>query len=207
MSRVNKDTRLHIFLLLSLTAIGVWSFIGCFDLLTWGLEAFPAVAGVVALILIYRKFRFTNLVYVLIWLHAIILFVGAHYTYARMPLFNWIRDTFELSRNHYDRVGHIFQGFVPAMIAREVLLRTSPLKKGRWLFFIVVCICAAISAFYEVLEWIAAVVNEDATVGFLAMQGDVWDTQKDIALCFVGAVLGLVCFGRLHDKQLYKIKK
>ncbi|MHC4762390.1 MAG: DUF2238 domain-containing protein [Planctomycetota bacterium] len=167
MNQSTKEMRLHIFLLAALVLIFIWSLIDCFDLLTWGLEAFPAVIGLSILILVYRKFRFTNLVYFLIWIHAVILLIGAHYTYARMPLFNWIRDAFELSRNHYDRLGHIAQGFVPAMIARELLLRKSPLERGKWLFFIVVCICLAISAFYELLEWTAAVISAEASQSFL----------------------------------------
>jgi putative membrane protein len=207
MNQSAKEIKLHIFLLAALVLIFVWSFIGCFDLLTWALEAFPAVVGIAILILVYRRFRFTNLVYFLIWLHAIILLIGAHYTYARVPLFNWIRDTFELSRNHYDRLGHIAQGFVPAMIARELLLRKSPLEKGKWLFFIVICICLAISAFYELLEWTAAVVSAEASQAFLGLQGDNWDTQKDMALCLAGAVAALLLLAKSHDKKLEKLKR
>ncbi len=202
MSPVTKDTKLHIFLLLTLTAVGLWSFIGCYDLITWVLEAFPAIAGVVILICVYRKFRLTNLAYILIWIHAIVLFVGAHYTYSRMPLFNWIRDVFELSRNHYDRVGHVFQGFVPAIIARELLLRKTKLERGGWLFFIVVSICMAISAVYELFEWAVTIIAADKMVSFLATQGDPWDTQKDMALCLVGAILALLSLSKLHDRQL-----
>ena len=175
------------------------------NLFTWFLEALPAIAGVLILLLSYKRFRLTNLAYVLIWIHAIILLVGAHYTYARVPVFDWLRDTFDLGRNHYDRIGHIAQGFVPAILAREVLLRTSPLKKGKWLFFIVVCICLAISASYELLEWSVAAVTGTAADMFLGTQGDVWDTQKDMALCFLGAVVALVALGRAHDRSLDKI--
>jgi putative membrane protein len=184
----------------------VWSFIGCFDLFTWGLEVMPVVIGVAILMLVYRRFRFTNLVYVLIWLHAIILLVGAHYTYARVPLFNWIRDAFELSRNHYDRLGHFVQGFVPALVAREVLLRQSPLQRGGWLFSTVVCFCLAVSAFYEIFEGIVGVLAQDDAAAFLATQGDVWDTQKDMALCLAGAVIALLTLGRLHDAALKKLE-
>lgn len=206
MNQSAKEIRLHIFLLAALVLIFIWSFIGCFDLLTWALEAFPAVIGLLLLILVYRRFRFTSLVYFLIWLHAIILLIGAHYTYARMPLFNWIRDAFHLTRNHYDRLGHIAQGFVPAMIARELLLRKSPLERGKWLFFIVVCICLAISAFYELLEWSAAVISAEASQAFLGLQGDNWDTQKDMALCLAGAVAALLLLAKSHDKKLEKLK-
>jgi putative membrane protein len=206
MNQSTKEMRLHIFLLATLVLIFAWSLIGCFDLLTWGLEAFPAIIGLSILISVYRKFRLTNLVYFLIWIHVIILLIGAHYTYARMPLFNWIRDAFELSRNHYDRLGHVAQGFVPAMIARELLLRKSPLERGKWLFFIVVCICLAISAFYELLEWTAAVISAEASQSFLGLQGDNWDTQKDMALCLAGAVAALLLLRKRHDRALGKLE-
>lgn len=193
---------MHVFLLLSLGPVFLWSLIGCFDFFTWLLEALPAVIGIAILVTVYKKFRLTNLTYVLIWIHAIILLVGAHYTYARMPLFDWIKEVFELSRNHYDRLGHVAQGFVPAVIARELLLRKSPLQRGKWLFFIVICICLAISASYELLEWLAAVTSADQAVAFLATQGDDWDTQKDMALCLAGAVAALLTLGRLHDRAL-----
>ena len=206
MGQTTRDKRLHIFLLLSLAAVFIWSFVGCFDLFTWFLEALPAVIGAAILISVYRKFRFTGLTYILIWLHAIILLIGAHYTYCRMPLFSWIRDTFELSRNHYDRIGHLAQGFVPAIIAREVLLRKSPLQRGGWLFSIVVCFCLAIAASYELFEWLIAVATGDHAGALLAIQGDIWDTQKDMALCLVGAVISLLTLGKLHDRALRKIK-
>lgn len=202
MSQTTRDTKLHIVLLLSLAVVFMWSFVGCFDLFTWFLEALPVMIGAAVLILVYWKFRFTGFTYTLIWLHAIILLVGAHYTYCRTPLFNWIRDAFELSRNHYDRVGHLAQGFVPAIIAREVLLRKSPLQKGLWLFSIVVCFCLAIAAFYELFEWLTAIAMGDHAGDLLAIQGDIWDTQKDMALCLVGAVISLLTLGRLHDRAL-----
>lgn len=207
MGQVNKEIRLHIFLLFSLVLVFVWSLIGCFDFFTWVLEALPVIIGAAVLVSVYRRFRLSGLTCVLIWLYAIILLIGAHYTYGRMPLFDWIRDVFGLSRNHYDRFGHFAQGFVPAMIARELLLRKSTLQKGKWLFFIVVCICLAISASYELLEWlVAAASGDEAAVAFLATQGDVWDTQKDMALCLAGAVVSLVTLSRLHDKALNKIE-
>lgn len=202
MNQPRKDRQIHIFLLLSLALIFLWSLINCFDFFTWLLEALPAVIGVAILIAVYRKFRLTNLTCVLIWIHAVILLVGAHYTYARMPLFDWIKDAFELSRNHYDRFGHLAQGFIPAVIARELLLRKSPLQKGKWLFFIVICICLAISAFYELFEWLVAVTAADQAVAFLATQGDIWDTQKDMALCLAGALTALLTLSRVHDKAL-----
>ncbi len=200
-----RNTKLHVFLLASFVLILIWSFVDCFDLLTWILEAAPAVVGVAILAAVYRKFRLTNLTLILMWLHAIILLVGAHYTYSKMPLFDWLKDTFELSRNHYDRFGHIAQGFVPAILAREVLLRTSPLRRGKWLFFIIVCICLAIAAAYELFEWLVVIVMQDASAAFLAMQGDMWDTQKDMALCLISAIIALVALGKSHDKALKKL--
>jgi len=196
------EKRLHLVLLVSLAAVLVWSVVKPFDFFTWVLEALIPVVGVLVLLFTYRRFRLTNLAYVLIWIHAIILLIGAHYTYSRMPAFNWLRDTFDLSRNHYDRFGHIAQGFVPAILARELLLRTSPLKRGKWFFFIIICICLAMSAFYELLEWWVAAATGTAADLFLALQGDIWDTQKDMALCLLGAVVALLALGKIHDKAL-----
>jgi len=202
---MDKNSRFHIFLLISLVAVFVWSIIDCRDLLTWFLEALPSIIGIPILFFVYKRFRCTNLLYFFVWLHSIVLLIGAHYTYAEMPLFSWIRDTYHLSRNHYDRVGHFFQGFVPALIARELLLRTSPLKPSKWLFFIVVCICMGISAVYELFEWQAAVLSNDGAVAFLATQGDVWDTQKDMFICLVGSLSFLLLLTKVHDKQLKTI--
>lgn len=187
----------------SLAAIFMWAGIHPRDVATWWLEVMPVIIGVPILVATYRRFPLTSLAYVLIWLHAIILMVGGHYTYAEMPLFNWIRDAFALSRNHYDRVGHFAQGFVPAILAREVLLRTSPLRPGKWLFFLVCCVALAISAFYELVEWWAALLTSPETgTAFLGTQGDVWDTQWDMALALVGAICSQLFLGRLHDAQL-----
>jgi len=187
----------------SLAAVFMWSGTHPRDVATWWLEVMPVIIGVPILVATYRRFPLTSLAYVLIWLHAIILMVGGHYTYAEMPLFNWIRDAFALSRNHYDRVGHFAQGFVPAILAREVLLRTSPLRPGKWLFFLVCCVALAISAFYELVEWWAALLTSPETgTAFLGTQGDVWDTQWDMALALVGAICSQLFLGRLHDAQL-----
>lgn len=207
MQRSKALQPLHLFLLITLIAIFAWSLIKPNDFFTWWLEALPAIIGIGLLLIFYNRFRFTNLVYILVWIHAIILLIGAHYTYAEMPLFNWIRDTFELSRNHYDRVGHIAQGFIPAIIARELLIRTSPLRKGGWLFFIILSICLAISAAYELIEWLAAITTDDGAVEFLATQGDVWDTQKDMALCLIAAAVSLLSLSRIHDKQLNELNR
>ena len=202
MRRGAKVNRLHFALLLSFVAILVWSVIAPHDLFTWFLETFPAMAGAVILAATYNRFRFTTLVYVLMWMHAIILLVGGHYTYAEVPLFNWVRDTFHLSRNHYDRVGHFAQGFVPAMIAREFLIRKSPLKRGKLMFFIVVSICLAISASYELIEFGVSVATGSAGDAFLGTQGDIWDTQKDMSLALAGAVTSLLTLSGLHDRLL-----
>jgi len=171
---------------------------------TWVMEVTPAVVGAVILVSTYRRFRLTSVTYVLIWFFSIILIIGGHYTYAEMPLFNWLRDTYQLSRNHYDRFGHFFQGVTPALLARELLLRTSPLKKGKWLFFIVCCICLAISAGYELVEWGASVALQEGAESFVGSQGDVWDAQKDMFLCLCGAIAAQLVLARLQDRQLEK---
>lgn len=192
----------HWSLLASFLAILAWSGVGPRDRFVWYLEVAPAVIGAVVLIGLYPRFRFSDLVYTLIWMHAAVLMVGGHYTYAEMPLFNWLRDALHLERNYYDRVGHFFQGFVPAMIAREVLLRRSPLRPGKWLFFLVTCVALAISAVYEFIEWWVAVATGEAAEAFLATQGDVWDTQWDMFLALSGAVLAQLFLSRLHDREL-----
>jgi len=190
-------------LLVSLAAILLWSGIGPKERGTWWLEVAPVLIGVPILAVTYRRFPLTPLAYVLIWLHAVILMVGGHYTYAEVPLFNWIRDVFGFARNHYDRVGHFAQGFVPAILAREVLLRTSPLRPGGWLFFLVCCVCLAISASYELVEWWAALLTSPETgTAFLGTQGDVWDTQWDMFLALVGSVAAQLALSRLHQVQL-----
>ena len=203
MPRAAPPDRLLVVLLLITLAVLVWSGISPHDRFTWLLETLPVIGGVPLLVILYaRGVRLTPLVYVLIAIHAVILMVGGKYTYAEVPAFNWLRDALHLSRNHYDRVGHFAQGFVPAMIAREVLLRTSPLRPGKWLFFLAVCVCGALSSTYELIEWLVAVASGSASDAFLGTQGDVWDTQKDMALAFVGAVAAQVLLSRLHDRQL-----
>ncbi len=172
------------------------------DRLTWVLEVFPAVAGALIFIFLYRRFRFTPLVYRLVLLHALVLILGGHYSYAKVPLGYWAQDLLGLSRNPYDRVGHFMQGFVPAIIAREVLLRKTPLRRGGWLSFLVVAVCLAFSAFYEFTEWWAALALGESADAFLGTQGDHWDTQWDMFMCFTGSILSLLIFTRLHDRQL-----
>jgi len=159
------------------------------------------------IIVTYNQFRLTNLVYFLVLVHAIILIVGGHYTYAEMPIFNWLRDTFHLDRNYYDRLGHFAQGFIPAIIAREILLRKSGLNKGKLLSFITISICLAISASYELVEWGVAVATGSAADAFLGTQGDIWDTQWDMFMALWGAIISLVLMSHLHDKFLRKINR
>jgi putative membrane protein len=171
------------------------------DRLTWLLETLPVMIALVVLAATWRRFPLTMLAYRLITLHALILILGGYYTYAEVPLFNYLRDGLDLSRNHYDRVGHFMQGFVPAIIAREILLRLSPLT-GRWLFFLTLCFCLALSAFYELIEWWVALLNEQAAEAFLGTQGDPWDTQADMFLALIGAICSLLLLGRRHDREL-----
>jgi len=196
--------RFHLLLLATCLGLLAWSGIGPRDRIVWLLEVLPVLAGGAVLLGLYRRFRLTTLVYVLIWAHAAILMIGGHWTYAGNPIFSAIRDGLGLQRNYYDRLGHIAQGFVPAMIAREVLLRTSPLRPGKWLSFIVASICLAVSAGYEFFEWWAAVATGegDTAVRFLATQGDVWDTQWDMLLCLCGAVAALVLLSGTQDRAL-----
>lgn len=184
----------------------LWSLIGCHDLFTWFLEVLPVLIGIPLLICLYPRYRFTNLVYALIAVHAAILMVGGHYTYALMPVFQWIKDAFHLDRNYYDRLGHFAQGFVPAFIAREVLLRWSRLERSKLLTWLVFSCCMAISALYELFEFAAAKATGTAADAFLGAQGDVWDTQWDMTWCLIGAVCMLVFFPRVHDRALLKVK-
>lgn len=178
------------------------SFVGPHDRFTWWLEALPAIVAAALLVQTYTRFRFSDLAYILILIHALILLIGAHYTYAEVPAFNWLRDTLDLSRNHYDRVGHFAQGFVPAIIARELLLRTSPMQRGKWLFAVIVLSCTGISAIYELIEWGTSAATGEAADAFLGSQGDVWDTQKDMALALVGAIAALILLARSHDQSM-----
>jgi putative membrane protein len=183
-------------------AVMAWSAWRPHDWPTWFLEAAPVLLALPLLAAIYRRFPFTTLAYWMVALHAVILLVGAHYTYAEVPLFNGLRDAWGLGRNHYDRIGHIAQGFFPAILIREILLRRSPLVHGKWLLFIVTCIALAISAFYELIEWWVALAADDGAVSFLGTQGDPWDTQWDMCLALCGALAAQWLLGRAHDRQL-----
>jgi len=200
-----KVESLHTGLLLILSIVLIWSVINPKDLFTWFLEVLPALIGLGVLTLTYNRFRLTNLVYFLILVHAIILIVGGHYTYAEMPIFNWIRDSFHLARNYYDRLGHFAQGFIPAVIVREILLRKSELKRGKMLSFIIISVCLGISALYELIEWGVAEATGSAADAFLGTQGDVWDTQWDMFMALLGATISLVSMSNLHDKFLRKL--
>jgi putative membrane protein len=189
--------------LLALTAVAlVVSGIGPYDRTTWYLEVAPVVIGGAILVATYRRFPLTPLLYRLIFLHALVLILGGHYTYARVPLGFWVQDLFDLARNHYDRFGHFVQGFVPALLAREVLLRKTPLRPGGWLFFLVVCVCLGFSAGYELLEWGSAVIGGSAADDFLGTQGDVWDTQWDMFMALLGALVAQVTLARVQDREL-----
>ena len=203
-----KDTGASGYLLVLLTAVvalTLWSAVAPHDRATWVMEALPVLLAVPLLLATRRRFPLTLLAYTLVAIHAAILLVGAHYTYAEVPLFNWLRDEFSLSRNHYDRVGHFAQGAVPAMVIRELLLRTSPLRPGKWLAAIIVFSCLGISGLYEVIEWAAAVLSADGAEAFLATQGDVWDTQKDITLAGVGACCSMLLLSHWHDALLRRL--
>jgi len=176
-----------------------------YDGLTWWLETFPVLLGLPIILITHKKFPLTPLGYRLLFVHALILILGAHYSYARVPLGLWVQDWFELSRNHYDRLGHLAQGFIPAILAREILIRRSALQAGKWLFFIVVCVCLAISAFYELIEWWVAIAAQQGAVEFLGTQGDVWDTQSDMMMALIGCVLAQLLLGRRHDQALVRL--
>jgi len=192
--------------LLALTVIGlVVSGIAPYHPLVWWLEVAPVLIGIVLALTTWRRFPLTDLLYVLIFLHAVILMIGAHYTYARVPLGFWVQDALDLSRNHYDRLGHLAQGFFPAILAREILLRLSPLRPGKWLFATAVAFCLAFSAFYEMLEWWAALIGGAQADAFLATQGDPWDTQWDMFLALVGACSALVLLSNIHDRALKRL--
>lgn len=174
--------------------------------LNWALEVVPGLAIVAVMAAVYRRFPMSNFVYVCVFLHVLILVYGGYYTYAATPLGNWAKEAFGLSRNHYDRVGHVALGFFPAFIAREVLLRTSPLQRGKWLFFIVCSICLAIGAFWELLEWwTTLVVAGDVGVAFLGSQGDPWDAQWDMFLALVGAIAALATLSDAHDRSMQRV--
>ncbi len=205
-----KKIHLHPAVILSLycLVVGVWSLIGASDFWTWVFEIYVGVIAIALVLLTYRRFPLSNLMYTLIGAHFTVLAIGAHYTYAEMPLFSWLKETFELSRNHFDRVGHFMQGFVPAMFAREILIRVKKIKKGAMLGFICICIPLALSAFWEILEMAIVLLFYRAQgQGWLGLQGDVWDPQWDMTMALFGAALAILLLSKLHNKSIERIMK
>lgn len=179
-----------------------WSAINPHDYPTWFLEVFPALIGAGLLWYTRVSFPLTTMSYVLILVHCVILMVGGHYTYAEVPLGDWVRDAFDLERNNYDKLGHFVQGFIPAIITREIVIRKKVFNDARWRDFFIVCFCVGFSAFYELIEWWVALLSEEAAESFLGTQGYVWDTQSDMFWALLGASLAVVLLGRWHDRQL-----
>jgi putative membrane protein len=197
----------HLAMLITVGAVFGWSGWHPYDRFTWWLETAPGLAGLVILLATYRRFPLTTLCYALIALHICVLCLGGHYTYARVPAFDWLRTIFGWQRNHYDRLGHFMQGFVPAIIAREVIIRLGVVNRKKWIPFLVVAVCLAISAFYELVEWWTALLSGSAANDFLGSQGDVWDTQSDMCLALIGAVCALLFLSYFHDRALQKIQR
>jgi putative membrane protein len=176
------------------------------DYFTWILEIFPGIIGLIILVLTFKKFKFSFLTYTFILIHCYILFIGGHYTYAEVPLFDWIKEAFHQSRNNYDKVGHFTQGFVPALIVRELYVRKEVVKPGSWQPFLTICTCVTISVFYEFLEWFVAVKSGQSAEAFLGTQGYVWDTQSDMLYAFIGATCAIVLLSKFQDKQIKEIE-
>lgn len=201
-SKTQRTIQIAIFFL-----VFIWSLIRPHTYTTWIMEAAPAIAALIILAVIYNRFRFSDIIYWMILIHCIILLIGAHYSYARVPLFNYIKHAFDLSRNNYDKVGHLAQGFIPALVVRELLIRTSPLRPGKWLFFIVVSVALAISAFYELIEWWAAIGLGKGSDDFLGTQGYIWDTQSDMFYALIGAVAAQILFRKYLDRKALEAEK
>mgnify|MGYP006273396547 CR=1 FL=1 len=180
----------------------IWSWINPHDRFTWWLEVAPALIGLPLIWAVRRKFPLSTLLLGLIYVHIVILLVGGHYTYALVPAGEWAKGWFGWQRNNYDKLGHLAQGFVPAILTRELLLRTSPLRGSRWLGFLVVCVCLGFSAFYELIEWATAMLTGEAADAFLGTQGDPWDTQTDMLMALIGAIAALVLLHRAHDRSV-----
>lgn len=198
-----SSDRYPMVLLILVLACFVWSGIGPHDTrLTWVLETFPVMIALPILILTYRRFPLTGLAYTLIAAHALVLMLGGHYSYAKVPLGFWMEDWFGWTRNNYDKIGHFMQGFVPAICVREILTRTSPLKPGKWLGFLSIAVPLAFSAVYEIIEWLASLTNPADTEAFLGTQGYIWDTQTDMFMCLVGSIAAIMLLGKLHDRFL-----
>lgn len=204
----DKQRKIHVILLLIVLIIFVWSVIKPASYLDWVAEVSPAVIAIIIVIAIYNKFRFTTFSYFIIALLSILTFIGGHYTYSEVPLFNWIKEEFHLKRNDYDRFGHFLKGLM-AIVIREILIRKTPLVKGAWLTGITISIMLAIAALYEIIEWLSTKISKGSKGAkeFLGMQGDRWDAQWDMLSAFLGTILTLLLFTKLHDRLLKKIKK
>lgn len=190
--------------ILIMVLVFVWSGIKPHDYFTWFLEVLPALIAFAILGMTYKKFRFSNFVYILICIHAMVLMIGGHTTYAQMPLFNWIRDTFDLARNYYDRLGHFVQGFVPTLIIYEIVLRKNIIPNKFWRMLFIVFAILGSSAFYEFFEWGIAIATGESATAFLGTQGDVWDTQWDMFMCLIGSIVALYSLSGFHERQLKK---
>ncbi|WP_397260262.1 DUF2238 domain-containing protein [Peribacillus simplex] len=209
MKKLGRDNSIliHFILLLLVTAFFIWSVIKPAGYLIWTMEVFPAVVFLIFVIAAYNKFCLTTLSYFVIAVLSITMFIGAHYTYSKVPLFDWIKDHYDLNRNHYDRFGHFLKGLF-AIVIREIVIRKTPLTKGPWLFAVTLSFALAIGALYEIIEWIAAIISKGgkASKEFLGTQGDIWDAQWDMSLTLIGSILVLFTLSKLHDKLLRKVK-
>lgn len=197
----------HLLLILLFLGGFILSGIHPHDYFTWALEVFPGVLGLLILVFTYKRFQFTFLTYSFILIHCFILFIGGHYTYAQVPLFDWVQEVLHQSRNNYDKVGHFAQGFVPALIVREILVRKEVIKAKSWLPFLVTCVCVTLSVFYEFLEWFVAIVSGEDADSFLGTQGYVWDTQSDMLLALTGAISMLILLSKIQDNDIKKISQ
>lgn len=180
----------------------IWSGINPKDYFTWFLEVIPAIIGLFILIITYKNFKLTTLTYTLILIHSIILMIGGHYTYAEVPLFDYLKEVFNWDRNNYDKIGHFAQGFIPAIIARELIIRKNIISSKAWMNFFIVCFCLGFSAFYELIEWWVAILSGESAEAFLGTQGYIWDTQSDMAYALLGSIVALILLSKYHDKQL-----
>jgi putative membrane protein len=194
------------YILLVLFFVGlIGSAISPHDYFTWILEVFPAIIGLLVLTLTFNRFRFTTLTYTLILVHCYILFIGGHYTYAQVPVFNWLRDVLHQSRNNYDKIGHFMQGFVPAMIVRELFIRQQVIQGKKWLAVLTVSVCMGISMLYEFLEWFVSMFSGESGDSFLGTQGYIWDTQSDMLFATIGAICMVLLLGNIQNKQINKM--
>lgn len=183
----------------------IWSGFNPKDYPTWILETAPAIIAFIVIIATRRRFQLSSLAYCLILLHSIILMIGGHYTYAEVPIFDFLRESLHYERNNFDKIGHFAQGFIPAIVAREIMIRNKVVKSRNWLNFFIISTCLAISAFYELIEWWVALFSQEGAEAFLGTQGYIWDTQSDMAFALLGAIISLATLSRLHDRQLYDL--